>query len=159
MAYDVRDAGRVWAYSIEGELIGEALLDGNSADYMPMTMVEQAREKRLQGQYKRAIDKVETLTGNRVEMIAPTTSPSANLPASELTAALEFAREMQAQQPIFEIPGNDVERYRLWKKLDERQAAGEVLNADEARWWERYATHPDLIYQRELMEGFEKHAG
>lgn len=159
MAYDVRDAGRVWAYSIEGELIGEALLDGNSTDYMPMTMVEQAREKRLQGQYKRAIDKVETLTGNRVEMIAPTTSPSANLPASELTAALEFAREMQAQQPIFEIPGNDVERYRLWKKLDERQAAGEVLNADEARWWERYATHPDLIYQRELMEGFEKHAG
>ncbi|MBK5005254.1 DDE-type integrase/transposase/recombinase [Pseudomonas sp. S32] len=159
IAYDVRDASQVWAYTQEGELIGAAQLDGNSTDYMPLTMVELAREKREKGQYKRAVDKLEVLTGHRVEMIAPTTAPSAVLPDEERAAVMGYAREMVAQQATFAIPNNDVERYRVWKKLDKRQAAGEQLSEAEARWWKGYSTHPDLIYQRELMEGFEKHAG
>lgn len=159
IAYDVRDSTQVWAYTEAGELIGAAQLDGNSTDYMPMTMVEQAREKREKGQFKRAVDKLEVLTGHRVEMIAPTSAPSAVLQQEERAAALGYAREMVAQQPTFEIPSHDVARYRLWKKLDKRQAAGELLDEVEARWWKSYSTHPDLIYQRELMEGIEKHAG
>ncbi len=159
VAYDVRDSTQVWAYTESGELIGAAQLDGNSTDYMPMTMVEQAREKREKGQFKRAVDKLEVLTGHRVEMIAPTTAPSAALQQGERAAALEYAREVVAQRPSFEIPDNDVARYRLWKKLDTRQASGEELDDFEARWWKSYSTHPDLIYQRELMEGIEKHAG
>lgn len=159
IAYDVRDSSQVWAYTLDGELIGSAQLDGNSTDYMPQTMVEVAREKRQQGQFKRAIDKLETLTGHRVEMIAPTSAPSAHLGTDERAAALEYAEDMQARQEVFEIPGNDVARYRLWKELDQRQAAGESLSADQARWWKVYSTHPDLIFQRQLMEGFEKHAG
>ncbi|MBO2924921.1 transposase [Pseudomonas asiatica] len=159
IAYDVRDSSQVWAYTDSGELIGAAQLDGNSTDYMPMTMVEQAREKREKGQFKRAVDKLEVLTGHRVEMIAPTSAPSAALQHEERTAALEYAKEVIAQQSSFEIPGNDVARYRLWKKLDKRQAAGEELDEVEGRWWKSYSTHPDLIYQRELMEGIEKHAG
>lgn len=159
IAYDVRDATQVWAYTESGELIGAAQLDGNSTDYMPMTMVELAREKREKGQFKRAVDKLEVLTGHRVEMVAPTSAPSAALPQGERAAALEYAKEVVAQQPSFEIPNNDVTRYRLWKKLDRRHASGEELSDAEARWWESYSTHPDLIYQRELMEGIEKHAG
>ncbi|WP_095157154.1 Mu transposase C-terminal domain-containing protein [Pseudomonas sp. Irchel 3E13] len=159
IAYDVRDASQVWAYTSDGELVGAAKLDGNSTDYMPQTMLEMARDKRQQGQFKRAVDKLETLTGHQVEMIAPTTAPSANLQPSELAAALEYAENMQARQDVFDIPGNDVARYELWKELDQRQAAGETLSADQSRWWKVYATHPDLIFQRELMEGFEKHAG
>ncbi|MBA6097460.1 DNA-binding protein [Pseudomonas juntendi] len=159
IAYDVRDSSRVWAYTDTGELIGAAQLDGNSTDYMPRTMVELAREKREKGQYKRAVDKLEVLTGHRVEMIAPTTAPSAVLQQEEREAVMGYAREMIAQLPSFEIPDNDVERYRAWKKLDKRHAAGEELSDAEARWWKGYSTHPDLIYQRELMEGFEKHAG
>lgn len=159
IAYDVRDSSQVWAYTDSGELIGSAQLDGNSTDYMPMTMVEQAREKREKGQFKRAVDKLEVLTGHRVEMIAPTSAPSAALQHEQRTAALEYAKEVIAQQSSFEIPDNDVARYRLWKKLDKRQAAGEELDEVEGRWWKSYSTHPDLIYQRELMEGIEKHAG
>lgn len=159
IAYDVRDSSQVWAYSLDGELIGPARLDGNSSDYMPPTMLQMAREKREQGQFKRAVVKLETLTGHQVEMIAPTTAPSANLPPSELAAALEYACDMQARQEAFDIPGHDVARYELWKDLDQRQAAGEILSADQARWWKAYATHPDLIFQRQLMEGFEKHVG
>ena len=159
VAYDVRDSTQVWAYTESGELIGAAQLDGNSTDYMPMTMVEQAREKREKGQFKRAVDKLEVLTGHRVEMIAPTNAPSAALQQGERAAALEYAREVLAQRPSFEIPDNDVARYRLWKKLDTRQASGEELDDFEARWWKSYSTHPDLIYQRELMEGIENLAG
>jgi putative transposase len=159
MAYDVRDASHVWAYTMEGELIGAAKLDGNVSDYMPRSMLEIARDKRIKGQYKRTVDKIETLTGNKVDLIAPTTAPSANLPASALEAALEYAKDMQLQQEVFEIPSNDVARYRLWKDLNERQAAGAILSAEEGRWWKGYSTHPDLIFQRELMEGFEKNAG
>ncbi len=159
IAYDVRDSTQVWAYTEDGELIGAAQLNGNTTDYMPMTMVEQAREKREKGQFKRAVDKLEVLTGHRVEMIAPTTAPSAALLPDERSAVLDYAREVVAQQPSFKIPDNDVTRYRLWKKLDKRQALGEELSELEARWWKSYSTHPDLIYQRELMEGIEKHAG
>ncbi len=159
IAYDVRDSTQVWAYTEDGELIGAAQLNGNTTDYMPMTMVEQAREKREKGQFKRAVDKLEVLTGHRVEMIAPTAAPSAALLPDERSAALEYAREVVAQQPSFQIPDNDVTRYRLWKKLDKRQALGEELSELEARWWKSYSTHPDLIFQRELMEGIEKHAG
>jgi len=159
IAYDVRDPSQVWAYTLEGELISSARLDGNTTDYMPQSMLEMAREKREKGQFKRAVNKLETLTGHQVEMIAPTSAPSANLDAGELAAALEFAEEMQSKREQFAIPGNDVARYELWEKLDQRQRAGEALTAEEARWWKAYSTHPDLIYQRELMEGFEKHAG
>ncbi|TWC21075.1 MULTISPECIES: DNA-binding protein [unclassified Pseudomonas] len=159
IAYDVRDASQIWAYTLDGELIGAAQLDGNTTDYMPRTMVEQAREKREKGQFKRAVDKLEVLTGHHVEMIAPSTAPSAALQQDERAAALEYAREVVAQRPSFEIPDNDVARYRLWKKLDTRQASGEELDDFEARWWKSYSTHPDLTYQRELMEGIEKHAG
>lgn len=159
IAYDVRDSSRVWVYTFDDEFLGEAVLDGNSTDYMPLTMVEMAREKRQQGQYKRAVDKLETLTGSRVEMIAPTTAPSAHLSADQLAAALEFAEDMESKKEVFKIPGDDVARYRLWEVLDQRHAAGEVLSTAESRWWKSYPNHPDFIYQRDLMTGFDKYAG
>lgn len=152
LAYDVRDAGRVWTYTLDGELIGEALLDGNSTDYMPMSMLELGRQKRAQGQVKRSMDKLETLTGHRVEMIAPTTAPSATLSREQLISAHEYAAALEAETPMFHVPGDDVSRYRLWIKLDERVKAGEELTADEARWWERYPAHPDFAAMQQVFQ-------
>lgn len=152
LAYDVRDAGRVWTYTLDGELIGEAVLDGNSTDYMPMNMLERSREKRAQGQIKRSMDKVETLTGNRVEMIAPTNAPSATLSREQLISAHEYAIALEAAAPAFHVPGDDVSRYRLWVKLNERVNAGEELTADEAKWWERYPAHPDFAAMQQVFQ-------
>ncbi|UCZ84428.1 Mu transposase C-terminal domain-containing protein [Pseudomonas sp. L5B5] len=156
LAYDVRDAERVWAYALDGELIGEARLDGNSSDYMPMSMVEKSRAKREQGQVKRSVDKLETLTGRRVEMIAPTTAPPANLSVEALEAAREYAKSLEQQRPEFVIPGDDVARYRLWIQLDQKKTAGEELSQEEARWHERYPNHQDFIAMQEV---FQQHAG
>ncbi|MFF3704865.1 DNA-binding protein [Pseudomonas qingdaonensis] len=152
LAYDVRDAARVWAYALDGELIGEALLDGNASDYMPMSLLERSREKREQGQVKRSMDKLETLTGHRVEMIAPTTAPSANLTKEVLEAAREYAVAIEQQQPRFVVPGDDVARYRLWVQLNQRKIAGEELTADEARWHERYPNHPDFVAMKQVFQ-------
>ncbi|MGO0632242.1 DNA-binding protein [Pseudomonas sp. SAR267] len=156
VAYDVRDASKVWAYTLDGELIGTAILDGNSSDYMPRTMLEAAREKRQQGQFSRAVNKLETLTGQRVEMIAPTVSPSANLPVEALEAAREYAVAIEQKQPKFDIPRDDVARYRLWIQLDQRKGAGEELTADEAKWHERYPNHPDFVAMKRV---FQQQAG
>ncbi|KPA90633.1 integrase family protein [Pseudomonas asplenii] len=152
LAYDVRDAARVWAYALDGELIGEALLDGNAADYMPMSLVERSRAKREQGQVKRSMDKLETLTGHRVEMIAPTSRPSATLSHEQLTIAQEYAQALEQDLPKFVVPSDDVARYRLWMKLDERVKSGEELSADEARWWELYPDHPDFTAMQEVFQ-------
>ena len=152
LAYDVRDAGRVWAYALEGELIGEALLDGNASDYMPMSLLERSREKRQQGQLKRGMDKLETLTGHRVEMIAPTTRPSATLTSEQLIEAQEYAQALDAQRPQFNVPGDDVARYRLWVKLDEQLRSGKELTAEEAKWWKAYPNHPDFSAIKEVFQ-------
>ncbi len=156
VAYDVRDASQVWAYTLDGELIGAAQLDGNSTDYMPRSMVEMARDKRQQGQFSRAVNKLETLTGHRVEMIAPTIAQSANLPTEALEEAREYAKALELQQPKFDVPGDDVARYRLWVRLDQRKTAGEGLTADEARWHERYPNHPDFVAMKQV---FQQQAG
>ena len=156
LAYDVRDAARIWAYALDGELIGEALLDGNASDYMPLNVLERSRAKREQGQFKRSVDKLETLTGHRVEMIAPTTAPSANLSVDALEAARDYAVSLEQQRPKFEVPGDDVARYRLWIQLDKKKTMGEELTPEEARWHERYPSHQDFTAMQEV---FQQHAG
>ena len=157
MAYDVRDASRVWVRTLDGDLIGEALVDGNASDYMPKAMLEKAYEKRESGQMKRAVDKLETLTGKRVEMIAPTTAPSAQLSAEQLAEAQRFAQLAAPQAPTFELPSDPTARYRLWNQLDARLTSGESLSPEETQWHSRYPQHPDFMSIRQMFE-FAKQA-
>ena len=145
IAYDVRDASRVWVRTLDGELIGEALLDGNASDYMPQNRIEKARDRRAQGQLKRGIDKLETLTGSRVELISQTSAPSANLEPDQLELAQQYAEEvMERQAAEFEVPGDAMARYDLWQQLEARQKSGESLSEQEAHWHATYPRHGDF---------------
>lgn len=152
VAYDFRDASRVWVHTLAGEFIGEALVDGNASDYMPKAVIEQAYERREQGQMKRALDKLETLTGKRVELIAPTTAPSAQLSAAELDSARAYAITAHAQQPRFTVPEDSMARYRLWARLDARLNEGEQLGEEEAKWHGNYPRHPEFAAIRRMYE-------
>lgn len=134
IAYDVRDASRVWVRSMDGELIGEALLDGNASDYMPMNRIEKGRERRAQGQLKRGIDKLESLTGQRVELVTTTKAPSADLEPAALEEARRYAAALAAPSNTFEIPTDSMARYRLWKRVDRRITAGEQMEPEAHRW-------------------------
>lgn len=145
IAYDVRDASRIWVRTMDGELIGEALLDGNASDYMPLNRIEKGRERRAQGQLKRGIDKLETLTGARVELVATTTAPNANLEPAQLEQAQQYAElAMERQAAEFEVPGDAMTRYDLWQQLDARLQGGESLSQDEASWHASYPRHIDF---------------
>lgn len=152
IAYDVRDASRVWVRTLEGELLGEALIDGNASDYMPKSLLDQAYEKREQGQFKRALDKVESLTGKRVELIAPTSAPSAQLTNEQMEAARRFAAAQIEQENSFQVPGDSVARYRLWKQLEARLAAGGELSEQETNWHAHYPSRPEFTSMKELFE-------
>lgn len=152
VAYDVRDASRVWIRTLEGELLGEALLDGNASDYMPKPLIEQAYEKREQGQMKRAMDKLETLTGKRVEMFAPTSAPSAQLSGEQMAAARQFAIDLAPTAIDFQLPGDSVARYRLWKELEAKTQTGAELTSGEARWHAHYPSRQEWQSMKDLFD-------
>lgn len=152
IAYDVRDASRIWVRTLDGELLGEALIDGNASDYMPKPLIEQAYEKREQGQMARALDKLETLTGKRVEMIAPTTAPSAQLSGEQMAAARQFAIDLAPTAIDFQLPGDSVARYRLWKELEAKSQAGAELTTGEARWHAHYPSRQEWQSMKDLFD-------
>lgn len=152
IAYDVRDASRIWVRTLEGELLGEALIDGNASDYMPKPLIEQAYEKREQGQMARALDKLETLTGKRVELLATSTAPSAQLSHEEMAAARQHAALQIEELNTFQLPGDSVARYRLWKQLDARLREGEQLTEHEARWHGHYPSRSEFTSMRDLFD-------
>lgn len=151
MAYDVRDASRVWVRTLDGDLIGEALVDGNASDYMPKALLEKAYEKRESGQMKRALDKLETLTGKRVEMIAPSTGPSAQLSAEQLAEAQRLAQLAAPKDPTFEIPADPISKYHLWNQLNDRVKSGALLPPEEAQWHDRWPKHSDYTAMQRMF--------
>ena len=153
LAYDVRDSSRVWVRTLDDELIGEAILDGNASDYMPKSMIEKAYDKREKGQMKRAVDKLETLTGSRVEIMTTSPAPSADLSDEQLAAAQRFAASLTTPKTNrFELPNDPIGRYRLWEALNRRFQAGELLNREEGLWHERYPCHLDFTAIKRMYE-------
>jgi putative transposase len=54
--YDIHDAKIVWVRDMEQRLICEAVWDANKRDYFPVPVIEQARQKRMEGRLKRLED-------------------------------------------------------------------------------------------------------
>lgn len=153
VAYDFRDASRVWVHTLDGELIGEALLDGNASPAMPKTMLEKATEKRERGQLSRLVKKAKTITGQDVEMrvIAPQSSQY-DLSPDQLAEAQRFAQLAASQASAFELPTDPTARYRLWHQIDARINSGESLTAEETQWHARYPQHLDFKSIQQMFE-------
>ena len=150
VAYDVRDASRVWVRTMSGELIGEAKLNGNASDYIAPSIVEQGYAKQAEGQFKKTVAKLENLTGQRVELVS---EPVIDYSQEQLAAARQHAARLAAPAPDpFKVPDDAMARYRLWQRLDARLKAGESLSGEEALWHQRYPEHPDYHAIRRVFE-------
>lgn len=57
VGYDIHDAGKVWVRDLESRLICVAIFEGNAKSYFPVTVAEQARERRAKGRMMRLVDK------------------------------------------------------------------------------------------------------
>lgn len=141
VAWDYRDSSSVGTYTLDGEFIGEARLDGNATPAMPAAMLQRAADKREKGQLARLTSKAKTITGKNVEI--RTLEPVANDDNTQrqIEAGRAKAKLLaSAKKEEFVIPEDPMARYRLWQKLDKRVTAGQELSEKEQMWWERYPT-------------------
>lgn len=156
VGYDFRDASQVWVHTLDGELIGEARINGNAVDAKPKSLMEKSEARRQKGQFNKIAKKAKTLTGHDVELrVVPKEAQPADLTVEQLEAGRNYAALAMAEQAdAFEIPGDAMARYRLWQDLASRQAAGEELNPDEAKWYGRYPSHPDFASIQRMYDQF-----
>lgn len=152
VAYDYRDSSRVWVHTLDGELIGEAPLDGNASQAIPASMIQKSSEKREQGQLSRATKKIKSITGKDVEIrvISPTASDY-QLSPEQLAEAQRFAQLSAPQVPTFEIPADPISKYHLWHQLDGRVRGGETLSAEQAQWHDRWPKHSDYTAMQRMF--------
>lgn len=157
VAYDFRDASRVWVHTLDGELIGEAVLGGNASPAMPQSLMDKATEKREKGQLARLVKKAKTVTGQDVELhVVPKAAQSAELTEQQLEAAREYAAlTLERQAPAFTVPDNDMTRYDLWQELEARRQRGEALSEAEANWHAIYPNNPGFKAIQRMYATFE----
>lgn len=157
VAYDFRDASRVWVHTLDGELIGEAVLGGNASPAMPQSLLDKATEKREKGQLARLVKKAKTVTGQDVELhVVPKAAPSAELTEQQLEDAREYAvLTLERQAPTFTVPDNDMTRYDLWQELEARRQRGEALSEAEANWHAIYPNNPGFKAIQRMYANFE----
>ncbi|WP_447588703.1 Mu transposase C-terminal domain-containing protein [Aquipseudomonas campi] len=160
VAYDFRDASRVWVHTLDGELIGEAILGGNASPAMPQSLLDKATEKREKGQLSRLVKKAKTLTGQDVELrVVPKAAQTADLSEQQLEDAREYAELALEQHSLkaaaFTVPDNDMTRYDFWQELDARHQDGEQLSNDEAAWHASYPRNPGFIAIHRMYANFK----
>ncbi|VXC72713.1 transposase [Pseudomonas sp. 8Z] len=157
VGYDFRDASRVWVHTLDGELIGEALINGNTVDAKPQSLMDKAKEKRIEGQVNKLGKKAKTLTGEDFELrLVPKAAPSAELSEQQLEDAREYAAlTLERQAPTFTVPDNDMTRYDLWQELEARRQRGEVLSEAEANWHALYPNNPGFKAIQRMYATFE----
>ena len=154
VAYDFRDSSQVWAFTADGELICAAQLNGNASPAFPPTIFEKSEEKRIKSQLKRIEKKGSVLTGEEVELRVIPRSKGPQYSDEQLLEARQYAAAQLAQQQPsgFQLPGDSVARYRLWKQLDKRLQDGELLSEHEARWHGIYPTKQEFASMRDLFD-------
>ena len=155
--YDFRDGSRVWVFNLDGQLICEALFEGNSVEAKPQSVIDDAAEKREKGQLGRLVTKAKTLTGQDVEFVVKAPAQSQQVARiAELQAkgkALidkEEAEKAKAVERLV-LPHLPTQKYVLWEGLFERQQAGEELGEEHARWVKGFPMGTEWKSAREML--------
>jgi putative transposase len=153
VAWDYRNASSVGVFTLEGELIGEAELHGNSTEAQPQTVLQRAGDKRVKGQIKLLATKAKTVTGKDVEIRVIEPEENTDDLQRQLAAGRAKAKQLAACQPeTFVIPEDPMARYRLWKKLEKRATEGDVLSKKEQEWLESFPATADHRAIKRVMD-------
>lgn len=160
IAYDIHDPSRIWVYTPEGRFICEAQANGNSRHYMPVAVVQQAREKRAKGRLARVDAKRDEIL-EELHGAPAIAAPACNqivlggrvIDAAMLEKTVEsepvlIYHDEQLQAPatvqVESAPAKSrsdrtpAENYADWLAFDARQQAGEPLTEADARWHRMY---------------------
>lgn len=152
VAFDYRDASRVWVYTLDGVQIGEALLGGNQVRAM-QSRLEKAAARREQGQLARLTQKARVLTGQDVE-IRPLPRSADGITDAQIQDAQDMLvrlEQARTRPETLAIPTDPTERYHLWNRLKEHLDNGEELTPAEKHWLEVYDKHDDMRALRKVF--------
>ena len=156
IGYDIHDPAHVWVYDEAGRFICQAELDGNKRDYMPKSVIEQARDKREAGRERRLEVKLEEVRLERrgapaLEMPQQISIPGlmGNFNVSELAGRARQAELVEVRQverpqpesavwtietkPNWTVPGTPAERYAEWTRIN--GLTEEELGSEKQKKW------------------------
>lgn len=181
VAYDIHDAHFVWVYEgATGRFICKAEAGANTAHYMPMSYVEQAREKRADARAQRLQVKLDEVEAERIGQPALTldtpevitipgfgdiTRDALNRrfvdaePVIEVTATPIHASEPTPVAPtaeIFEMPETADQRFARWRALHQHIETGGVPDQEELRWYGTYPLTKEFAAQKRRAEQAEE---
>ncbi|OON62313.1 transposase [Massilia sp. KIM] len=152
IGYDIHDPSTVWVYDATGRFLCTAELDGNRRDYMPMSVIERARDQRAAGRERRLQNKLVEVQLERrgapaLEMPQQITIPGlmSSFNVSQLadrarqaelvevqsvqTPPLAATPSMPIEHPTtWTVPATAAERYAEWQRisnLNEEELEGE----------------------------------
>ena len=146
--YDIHDPAHVWVWTLGGDFVCQATLEGNTIDYMPMSALELARERRTKAAVKRLQTKMDLAQAElRPQLDAPAEPVvfSVGQRAAELVqrvddvpaepAAIAATTASGPQRPAFFA--DSAERYEWLMQHHGLWADG------DAAWLAAYAASPD----------------
>lgn len=146
VAYDIHDAEHVWIYDDVGRLICKAQWNANSTAYMPVSVIEQSKDKRIDMQVKRLEAKKQTALAARpfrvIEHQATVDLGGMHIDMASLAERGEQARlrmlqksqkeavveaeivptivEEVALEEIWSVPSEPAERFALYERLKDK---------------------------------------
>ncbi len=145
VAYDLNNAEHIWVFDLEHDrLICKAEWNANRTDYMPMSVIEQAREKRYQGRLQRIDNKRVEIEEERRGRPLLEHDESISLGAlGSINGELIQHQLKKRAQPEAEI--TPLSRFELMKPAEryalhrDYATGAKAMPESDAGWFDRYA--------------------
>ncbi|CAB3764222.1 Mu transposase C-terminal domain-containing protein [Paraburkholderia humisilvae] len=171
VAFDIHDAQRVWVHHMDGRFICTAEFGANERHYMPMSFVEQAREKRADARLKRLDVHREEIEAERrgAPALSVETPDVLTIPGfGQIARAALDARVVDVQavdvtpepQPaiaaptatVIEMPQTEDQRYARWQSIDQLIFNGGTPDAEALKFHELYAGSKEFAARKRRDE-------
>lgn len=142
VAFDIHDPQWVWIYDIADQrLISKAEWNANRTDYMPMSYVEQSRDKRAAARAKRLENKLEEVHAERRGNLAMQHTSDTTIP---LVGNIQQLRQRAPQPLVAEPPAGQHTVFSTMQPsqryaLHQQYANGtQAIPDDHQSWYQRY---------------------
>ncbi|WP_293266775.1 Mu transposase C-terminal domain-containing protein [Neptunomonas sp.] len=157
VAFDFRDAQYIWVYDQEqGRLICKAEWNANTAHYMPMSYIMQAREKRADARLKRVEVKIDEIEAERRGSYALDQNTPTFIPGIGNVHDIQTRIKAKQQPEVIEIEVNGLrmpEQMTPDERLETYQAyEGGAVVPDEHQHW--VTTYPRSKEYKSLTQRF-----
>lgn len=153
--YDIWDSGKVWIWTLRGEKVCTAVLDGNTIPYFPPSRIEAARERRARAQVERLDAKLQRVVpGARIAL--PDADPPALADSTQPrpTVAVESAAPAEPAPAVVVRPAlfmNTYERYRWLMAHPDHRTDADAAWLAEYSAGEEYAELEDLYAAQGIL--------